>query len=157
RDGLRPTPMDPLKGILRNSSMLIAAQAVSSAIGMLLLVLFPRFLGDAEFGRLHLALSLAMMFAVGAEFGLPPVVARAVSQRRSLARPYLVTAVRISLGLGVILYAALLALTVALGYPPRVRVLTAILGVMIFGEALAQVLGAVFQAHERLLIPALAR
>jgi O-antigen/teichoic acid export membrane protein len=65
-------------------------------MGMALLVFLPRFLGDAEFGRLHLALSLTMMFGVAVEFGLTQVVIRAVAARKALARPYLRSAVTTS-------------------------------------------------------------
>ncbi|HEV8307173.1 MAG TPA: flippase [Methylomirabilota bacterium] len=149
--------MDPLKSILRNSSLLIGAQGLSSLIGMAVVVLVPRFLGAAEYGRLHLALSLAMMYSVAVEFGLTPVLARAVAQDRSVARPYLRGALVLMTLLGAGFYVALLATVRLLGYPERVHELVAILGVVMIGEALSQVLAALFQAHERMVIPAIAR
>ncbi|MGH7264525.1 MAG: oligosaccharide flippase family protein, partial [Candidatus Rokuibacteriota bacterium] len=149
--------MDPLRSILRNSSLLIAAQAVAIVIGMTVVVLLPRFLGDAEFGRLHLALSLAMMFGILVEFGLAQVLARAVARERALARPYVRAAVPVYVGLAAVGYLALLAAVRLLGYPARVRDLVTILGIVTVAEALSQILGALFQAHERMLIPALAR
>ncbi len=149
--------MDPLKSIFRNSSLLIGAQACSSAIGMALVVLLPRFLGDAGFGRLHLVLSLTMMFGVAVEFGLPPVVARAVARQRELARPYLRSAVAAIAILGAALYVALLGTIRLLSDHQHTLELAMALGIVMVGEAVSQVLRAVFQAHERMLVPALAR
>ncbi|MGH7324241.1 MAG: flippase [Candidatus Rokuibacteriota bacterium] len=149
--------MDPLKSIFRNSSLLLAAQTGSSLIGMALVVLLPRFLGDVEFGRLHLVLSLTMMFGVAVEFGLTQVLARAIACQRGLARPYLRTAVVAIAILGAALYVALLGTVRLLGHHPSTLELAMILGIVMVGEALCQVLRAVFQAHERMLVPVLAR
>jgi O-antigen/teichoic acid export membrane protein len=149
--------MDPLKSILRNSSVLIVAQAISTVIGMGLVVLLPRFLGDAEFGRLHLALSLTTMFGVAVEFGLTQVIARAVARQRGLTRPYLRAAAIMIAVLGVAAYVGLLFTVRLFNYHPDVRNLVVLLGMVMMAEALAQALGAIFQAHERMLVPALAR
>jgi O-antigen/teichoic acid export membrane protein len=149
--------MDPLKSILRNSSVLIVAQAISTVIGVGLVVLLPRFLGDAAFGRLHLALSLTTMFGVAVEFGLTQVITRAVARQRGLARPYLRAAVAMITVLGVIAYVALQAAVRLFGYHRDVADLVTLLGMVMMAEALAQALGAIFQAHERMLVPAVAR
>jgi O-antigen/teichoic acid export membrane protein len=152
-----PTASDPLKSILRNSSLLIGAQGLSSAIGLILLALLPRFLGDAEFGRLHLALSMTMMLGVAVEFGLTQVLTRAVARDSRLARPYLVSATRIIIALGATLYVALLVGLRLLGYHVGILELASILGLVMVAEAMAQALSAIFQAHERMLTPAVAR
>jgi O-antigen/teichoic acid export membrane protein len=149
--------VDQLEGILRNSSVLIVTHAVSSLISMALFVLLPRFLGDAEFGRLYLALSLTMIFGVVVERGLTQAVARAVARRRALTRPYLRSAVTLTGILGAGAYLALLGTTRLLGSSERVFALVSILGVVMVADALGQVIGAVFQGHERVLVPALAR
>ncbi len=149
--------MDPLSSILRNSSLLAAAQAVSSLIGMALVVLLPRFLGDAEFGRLHLALSLTGMFSVAVQFGLTSVVARAVARQRTLARPYFRSATALITALGAVTYVVLLALVRILGYPVHIHELAAILGIVMVADALSETLSALFLAHERMLVPAAAR
>ncbi len=153
----RPAAAEALHSILTNSSLLIAAQLVASAMGMALTILVSRGLGDAQFGRFHLALSLTTMFGVGVEFGLSQVLARSVARHRGLARAYLRRALATVAVLGAVFYAAVLGAATALGYPPAVRSLVLILGGLMVAEASAQVLAAVFQAHERMLVPALAR
>src|SRR5207244_788120 len=85
----RPRAVAPLITIVRNWSVLAGAQVVSSLIAMVFLIVVSRTLGEIEFGRLYLALTL-----------------------------------------------------------------TAIVGVV---EPFCQLLGALFQAHEQMLIPAIAR
>lgn len=136
---------------------MMGAQILASLMAMGLMVLLSRALGDAEFGRLHLALSLAMIFGVAVEFGLPQVLARTVVRQRALARPYLRRALVVVLVLGGVAYATLLASVDWLGYPAEIHRLAVILGVLMLAEAIGQVLGAVFQAHEQMLVPALAR
>ncbi|HEV8674872.1 MAG TPA: flippase [Methylomirabilota bacterium] len=149
--------MDPLISILRNSSLLVSAQVVASLIAMALMVLVSRVLGDVEFGRLHLALSLTMIFGVVVEFGLSQVVARAVAQERARAGPYLRKAAGLVMVLGALFYGGLVGAAHLLGYTAEVRWLALILGVLMVTEATSQLLGALFQAHEQMLVPALAR
>jgi O-antigen/teichoic acid export membrane protein len=149
--------VEPLKSIVRNSSLLLGAQAVSSVIGMTLIVLLPRFLGTVEFGRLHLALSLTVIFGVAAELGLTQVLARGIARDRALTRPYVRTAVTATVLLGAGLYLGLLGTIRLLGHPPRTVELAGVLGIVMVGEALCQVLRAVFQGHEAVLVPVLAR
>jgi len=104
-----------LDSILRNSSLLMGAKIVSSAVGMVVMVLLPRLLGDAEFGRLHLAISLTALFGAAADFGLARVITRAVACDRATAWPYLRQAALLSLLLGAGLYAALPVTVHALG------------------------------------------
>jgi O-antigen/teichoic acid export membrane protein len=153
----RPASAEPLRSILTNSSLLIGAQVIASVLAMVLTVLVSRGFGDAEFGRFHLALSLTTIFGVAVEWGLSQVLARSVARQRGLARPYLRRSLALVGGLGVLLYAAALVSVEALGYPPDVRGLVLILGVLMVAEAAGQVLTAVFQSHERMVVPAVSR
>ena len=146
-----------LDSILRNSSLLMGAKIVSSAVGMVVMVLLPRLLGDAEFGRLHLAISLTALFGAAADFGLARVITRAVACDRATAWPYLRQAALLSLLLGAGLYATLPVTVHALGYPARVGDLVLILGVGMIVDTWAQLTAALFQAHEQMLVPAVAR
>jgi O-antigen/teichoic acid export membrane protein len=152
-----PAATEHLRSILTNSALLIGAQVIASVLAMAFTVLVSRALGDAEFGRFHLALSLITIFGVAVEFGLSQVLARTVAQQRGLARPYLRRALALIVGLGTPLYLAALASVDLLGYPADVRGLVLILGVLMVAEAAAQVLTATFQSHEQMVVPAVAR
>ena len=149
--------MDPLVSILRNGSLLGGAQIVSSLVAMVLMVVVSRTLGDVEFGRLYLALTLSAIVGVVVDVGLSQVVTRVVAREPALARPYLRRAAIVVAILGALLYVLLLGVAQALGYTAEVRFLVAILGLLMVAEGFAQLLAAVYQAHERMLVPALAR
>ena len=80
--------MDPLVSILRKRSLLGGAQIVSSLVAMVLMVVVSRTLGDVEFGRLYLALTLSAIVGVVVDVGLSQVVTRVVAREPALARPY---------------------------------------------------------------------
>jgi O-antigen/teichoic acid export membrane protein len=147
----------PLTSILRNWTALAGSQVVSSLIAMVLMVVVSRTLGDAEFGRFYLALTLTMVVGVAVDFGTSQVVTREIARDPARTRPYLGRAALVVAVLGIGLYAALIGAVRILGLAPEVRTLVAILGVLMVAEGLAQVLGAVFQAHERMVLPALTR
>jgi O-antigen/teichoic acid export membrane protein len=148
--------MDPLTSILRNWSLLGSAHVISSLIAMAVMVFVSRTLGDVEFGRLHLALTLTTIVGVVVDFGLTPVVTRVVARDHALARPYLLRAALVVGALGSCLYLVLLGSVAALGLT-EVRSLVAILGVLIVVEGFSMLLSALFQAHEQMVAPAIAR
>ena len=149
--------MAPLITIVRNWSVLAGAQVVSSLIAMVFLVLVSRTLGEVEFGRLYLALTLTAIVGVVVDFGLSQVVTRSVARDRALARPYFRRAALIVGALGAGLYLLLVGTALALGYTTEVVSLVLILGLLMVVEAFSQLLGALFQAHEQMLVPAIAR
>ena len=149
--------MDPLTGILKNWSFLGSAQVISSLIAMVFTVVVSRALGDVEFGRLYLALTLTSLVGVVVDFGLAQVVTRAVARDRRLARPYFKRATIIVAAIGTCFYLLLLASVKALGFTAEVFSLVVILGLFMIVDAFSQVLGALFLAHERMLTPALSR
>jgi len=147
----------PLITIVRNWSVLAGAQVVSSLIAMVFLIVVSRTLGEIAFGRLYLALTLTAIVGVVVDFGLSQVVTRSVARDRALARPYFRRAAFIVGTLGAGLYVLLLGAALALGYTAEVLSLVLILGLLMVVEAFSQLLGALFQAHEQMLIPAIAR
>jgi O-antigen/teichoic acid export membrane protein len=149
--------MDPLISILRNWSLLAGGHVVSSLMALVLMVTLSRTLGDVEFGRLYLALTLSSIIGIVVDLGLSPVVARAVARDRSLARPYFWRAAALLACAGTGMYLVLVGLVGLLGFTDAVRSLVIVLGVLMLADGLFMLLGAVFQGHERMSIPMLAR
>jgi O-antigen/teichoic acid export membrane protein len=146
-----------IDSIVRNSTILASAKVISSAIGLAVIALLPRILGNAEFGRLYLAISVAGIFGTVVNLGLSQVVTREVARDRARTRDVLRRAVTLTLGLGGCLYLTLPSIVAALGYSAYVGHLVLILGLGMLIDAWSQVLASIFQAHERMLVPALAR
>src|SRR5438309_6970504 len=149
--------MSPLIGIVRNWSLLACAQVASSVFALAVMILVSRRLGDAEFGRLFIALTFTTLVGVLVDLGLSQLVVRAVSRDRALARPYLRRGAVLVGVLGATLYTLLLVVLRVLGYAPEVWSLVLIVGLLMIVEGIAQLLGALFQAHERMVVPALTR
>ena len=149
--------MDPLTSILRNSVFLIGAKVVSAAMGLTLVVILPRLLGDAGYGRLHIAISLVALLGIVVDGGLTPVVARAVAHDRSAARSYLRRGVTLTVALALSGYTVLLLVARVVDPAAGTLVVLAVLGINILLDGMAQLLSGFFQAHERMLVPALAR
>jgi O-antigen/teichoic acid export membrane protein len=149
--------MTAVDSILRNSTILAVAKVISSAIGLALIVLLPRMLGNAEFGRLYLAISLAGIFATFANLGLAQVITREVARDRGRTRHYLRRAILLTLAVGSGLYLALPPIVAALGYSSYVSQLVLILGLAMIVDTWSQMIASLFQAHERMLVPALGR
>jgi O-antigen/teichoic acid export membrane protein len=149
--------MGPLASILRNWSLLAGAYLASSLIAMVFMLIVSRTLGDVEFGRLYLALTLTTILGVAADLGLSQLVTRAVSRDRALARSYFWRAAPVIAGVCACLYVALLGIAQVLGYTQEVRTLVIILGFVMVADGFSQLLGALYQAHERMVIPALTR
>lgn len=77
------TPQAPgamLRKVLFNSGMLFAGQLVVKILGLVWIAIIARHLGDAGFGYLSYALSLAGLFGVLVEFGFSYVLTRAVAR-----------------------------------------------------------------------------
>src|SRR5438874_10192999 len=151
------TAMNPLVSIVRNWSLLACAQVASSAIALVFMVFISRRLGDVEFGRLFLALTLTTLVGVAVDLGLSQVMIRAIAREHGLARPYLRRAALVVAAAGTSLYLLLLGAIKVLGFTAEVQSLVGILGLLMIAEGFSQILGAVFQARERMLIPALTR
>ncbi len=149
--------MDPLIGILRNWSLLGGAQVLASLVAIVFTVVVSRSLGDVEFGRLYLALTVAAMVGVAGDLGLSQVVTRAVARERAAARPYLRRAALLVAVMGASLYLILLVGVGVLGFGPDVHALVVVFGLLVVAEAFAQLLAAFFAGHERMLVPALTR
>src|SRR5256712_3625330 len=124
---------------------------------MALMVVVSRTLGDVEFGRLYLALTLSAIIGIVVDLGLSQVVTRVVAREPALTAPYLRRAALVVGILGALLYVVLLGVAQALGYTAEVRFLVAVLRLLMVAEGFATLLRAVYQGHQRMLVPAVAR
>ena len=149
--------MEGTASVVRNSVVLIVVRVISAALGLAFVGLLPRLLGDAGYGQVHLALSLVLLCGVVMDLGVGPVLVRAVAREHALAAIYLRRGMTVTLALGALCYVALLGAVHVLGYPAGTDVVAAVLGISMLLDGIARLLGGVYQAHERMYLPALAR
>src|SRR2546426_11473221 len=104
---------------------------------MALMVVVSRTLGDVEFGRLYLALTLSAIIGIVVDLGLSQVVTRVVAREPALTAPYLRRAGRVVGPPGAPLYAVLSGVGQALGYRAEGCFPLPCLGLLLVGRGCA--------------------
>ncbi len=136
--------------ITRNATVLFGSQVVTWASSFVLMILLPRYLGSEEFGRLYLAMSLAMMAQVFIEFGGAFYIAKEIAKSPQDAPALIANSVGLRVLLSLLTILALFAFAVVGGYPPRVRLLIGILSIAKLWEGTMAVYISSFQGFERM-------
>lgn len=148
--------MSTLERAVGNSAVMLVSQLITWTATLLLTAALGRYLGDAGFGNLYLAISFGAIFSVLVEFGLDQQLVRAVARDRSLAGTYLVNSVAIKLVLSGVAYLGILALVEILGYSADLRLTILVYCVILFFNGLSASLTGVYQASERVFHSAVA-
>ncbi|HMB68643.1 MAG TPA: oligosaccharide flippase family protein, partial [bacterium] len=143
-----------IRRIAFNTAALLSGQVAAKGLGLIWMAVVARHLGEAGFGTLNLALTLAGLLGLLVEFGFSPVLTRAVARRRESAAAYLANVT----GLRLVLAAGVIPLTVAIAPPlgaerADLAVFAVLAGTMLTA-ALWAVPNSLFVAHERMVPPA---
>jgi len=104
----------------RNVSALVAAQAITKAISLLVSIVLVRWLGVAELGRYAYVLAFCFPFGALADFGLATLAIRDASRAPVQAPRVIAAARRASLTLATASAAAMVGLALLLGHEPAV-------------------------------------
>lgn len=136
--------------VSRNATVLFGSQLVTWASSFILMIFLPRYLGSEEYGRLYLAMSLAMMTQVFIEFGGAFYIAKEIAKSPENAPSLIADSIGLRLFLSLIAILALFLFSVAGGYPPRVQLLIAVLSTAKLWEGALAVYMSTFQGFERM-------
>ncbi len=136
--------------VARNVSVMIAAQVVTFSLSFLLRAVLGRYLGDAGFGKLTFALAAGAIFATIGGLGLGPLVAKEVARSRDLTSHYLTNGIVLRLLIGLPLYGGFCLAVTWLKSDVETRTLTALVGLSLLINLIVTLIGAVFQAHEKM-------
>ena len=147
--------MNTLKRAVGNSAVMLVSQVITWTATLILTDALGRYLGDAGFGDLYLAMSFAVIFGGAVAFGLDQQLVRAVARDRSLASSYLVNSLALKFALSVLAYAMIIGITYLLDYSPQVKLTIAVYCLLLVFNAITESSTAVFQSYENLLHPAL--
>lgn len=145
---------DIAASVARNTGSMLIAQIITWASSFVLMLFLPRYLGSAGYGRLYLAMSVAMMFQMLIEFGGPYLIAKEVSREPNSTPSLLANSIAIRAGLWVVSIVSMILLCLAAGYPAAVTVLILILGTSKLWEGAGRVLAGCFQGFEMMQYPA---
>ena len=153
-DGPAPIAMR----VLKNSLTPMAAQVVNRLMDLGFAVFMLRLLGPEGAGRYAFAVVLVGYFAIFSDFGLGTLITREVARRADLAGRYVTNAVLLRWALWVV--AALGLAGVLLFYRSRLSLAedalwaALLLGLALLPQTVSSALSALFQAHERMEVPA---
>ncbi len=147
--------MSNVRTIAKNLLTMGLAQAVSTGLSLVLVILITRFIGDAGYGELSFAMSLAATLTVLTPLGLDQLLIREVARQRDQAAKYLGHALLIQLGLGVLPFAALATVITVSRLPAGTAALLYLTGGYFVCINLSGTLKSVFRAYEKMEYDAL--
>ncbi len=145
--------MNRLRRVINNSAISLLGQIVTWISTMLLTIAYGRFLGDVKFGELFLAITYVSLIGFPLEFCFNQQITRDVAQEPDKALRYLSNVFLMKLALWLVLYGVILLLCWPLGYPPEERVLVAIGGFTLLGNAISNIFRALHYAFEWVIFP----
>ena len=157
--------MSKTRRALKNTAIQAVSQLVTWTLSWFLLVILPRKLGDASFGKLFFALSYGMIFSQFINLGLNTFLVREVAvlhpspdlspeeneRRRSTLSALLGNVFSLKLALALVVFALQSALIFVLKDDPETREAILIIGLGTCLGAFTQTLSGVFQGLETML------
>jgi O-antigen/teichoic acid export membrane protein len=143
--------MTTLRRAVGNGSIMLVSQLITWTATLIFTGALGRVLGDEGFGKLYIAISMGMVFAVLVDFGLDQQLIRAVARDRGLAASYVVNSAIIKTVLATVAYASVLVLSHLLGYPPDIQLTIAVYCLILFLNGISGLVTAVYQATENVL------
>lgn len=143
--------------ILAGSAWLLGGELANRGSRFLITVLVARRFGPDGLGEWSFALSLALLFALLAEFGLPVVIAREVARDPGLTDRYMRQGLTLKLVLSLLTYGAIGATLPALAPDGSAVPLLLLLGIFAILDTYAQLFYAVFRARQRMELEAMSK
>ena len=148
--GLRKTPMPHagVRSILRNTTYLAGARAVTIAARAAYALVIAGLLGPELYGLFNYALSWYLLFVPLAILGLDFVLLREIGRRRSASTDVVPASLALRTGGSILVAALCLGLGWWLEVDPLARRLLLVLAFALVGRGLASWTNAVFKGHE---------
>ncbi|KAA3609086.1 MAG: hypothetical protein DWQ01_10920 [Planctomycetota bacterium] len=149
-----------MASLARNTAFLTVAKMLNVAIYALFGLLLPRFVAVDVNGIYSFVATLMFFGSMAASFGIPLVLVRAVARDKSRAAELYVDA-RLAMGGGAVVSSLVMLLYVGVegwlqgGIDMTVVHLVLLAGIILVADSLGSVGEAVFQAHERMVLPSL--
>jgi len=141
---------DIVKGIAKNTSIMLVQQAITWASSLLLVLFLPRYLGPIEYGKLFLALSIYEIFRVLVNYGGNYLVAKHVSRDRSATPQILVDAAVLRFLIALVSVVGLVGFVLVADYSHDTQLTVYAVGVMLLWNGGITALYAAYQGHELL-------
>ncbi len=147
--------MSNIRAMTKNFITLGLAQVVSTGLALVLVILVTRFLGDAGYGQLSFAMSLAATLTVLTPLGLDQLIIREVARRREMAAKYLGHALAVQSAVSALAFVSFTLVACGAHLPTEATAVLYLAGAYYVCINLAATLKSVFRAYERMEYDAL--
>lgn len=141
--------------VAKNSLVSLIGGVLNKILGVLLVIYAARQLGTDGFGTYSLVLSLLGIFYIITDFGLGTLTTRDLARDTGEEPKYLGNLLLMRLGLSAVAALGMVGTTLVLHYPAEVVVLASVAALSLFFTSNVDTCTAIFNAHERMEIPAL--
>lgn len=140
--------------MISNMFALVLAQLATWLSSLIMLIIVPRYLGDAQFGQLSFAYSFVAIFGLFSSLGFGPLIVKVTARDGTLMPKYVLNALVMTIPLIVILSILAISTVIALGYPRQTVLLIGVYCLSMTFTALNVPLVAAFQGQQRMGRPA---
>ncbi len=146
--------MSNVKNIAKNTSILLIAQVISTAMGFFYLAVIARYLGDDGFGVISFGLSLTSILLFFTDLGLTGLIPREVAREPGVAGKFLGNALVLKFPLTLLTALAMCAAALLAGYPQETQTVLYIMALSMVFTSFVSLLNGLFQGFGRMIYPA---
>ncbi|WP_048198659.1 flippase [Methanocella arvoryzae] len=136
--------------IIKNTTVLLAAQFVNMLLSFLYIAYTARYLETDGFGVINVALSVTTILGVIVDLGINSYITREVSRDKALVNKFVTNILVLKLALAIIFFLALLAYVLITGTSWQTSLVVCIFGFSTVFLAITAIFNSIFQAFEKI-------
>src|SRR5690554_2939159 len=141
------------ESIAKNTTVMLAAQAITWIASFALLMFLPRYLGSESYGQLYLAMSLGMIIGIIIDFGGNYLIPKEVAKSKSVTADILISFIGVRTIIWALCMGALILFSFLVDYSKTVMVLIVVLGISHLWEGASKAIRSCFQGYEQMEYP----
>lgn len=147
--------MSTVKRIAKNASVTFIGDNLLKVLSTILVIFIARYLGDVEYGKFAFALSFTGLFFILMDLGTRILIVREIAQNKKEASKIVANVLMLKFLSSIFVYLIILVAAYGLGYGKETLIAVAIAAAGLIFDSLSMTVGSIFQAFEKLEIPAL--
>ena len=141
--------MNTVQRIVKNTTVLFTASAISKLLGFFYIMYTARFLRAEGFGILSFTLAFAGIFGIFTDLGLCPLTVREVARNKSLSGKYLGNTTVIKIFLVIVTFVLMGIIIYALDFPKQTIKMIYIIFLSVILNSFYRMFYSIFQAYEK--------
>lgn len=146
--------MSTLKRIAKNAGFVFIGDNALKILTMILVFLIARYLGAEEYGKFSFVISFASLFFILLDLGTRILIVRDISQNKEKTFKIVSNVIFLKIITSIFIYGVIIFVTFFLNYENATIYAIAIAALGVLFDSFSSTFESVFQAYERLEIPA---